>query len=126
MLVTAIRFPYTERNRLDRCLRRAERRLIWPNMTPSLGLKHPQPDVCARPSRVRSEEMLDRMASVGDCRATGGSTWGPSAKLVLFDAGRTAKGPPGSSRVGQEIGRTRCSKSAIFIFPSAASMRCRG
>lgn len=64
--VTAIRTPNTERNRLDRSFRRAEKRLGRQSMTPSLGLKRPQPDVCARPAEVRREEMPDRTTSSGD------------------------------------------------------------
>jgi hypothetical protein len=47
-------------------------------MTPSLGLKHPQPDVCARPSAVRKEEMLDRTASTGELWVMPQATWGVS------------------------------------------------
>ncbi len=73
MRVTAI-LTQTPRKRLDRIARRAEKRLRRPRMTPPLGLKHPQPDVCA----VRSEETLDRTASSDHFIIQRQATWGMS------------------------------------------------
>jgi hypothetical protein len=86
MRVTVIH-AQTERKGLDRSVRCAEkRRLIRPTMTPSLGLKHPQPDVCATPSRVRKEEMLDRTASTGELSVMSQATWGMSdeGKQIIY------------------------------------------
>jgi len=58
-------------------------------MTPLLVLKHPQPDVYARPSADRSKENLDRMASSREPSAKCQATWGMSVNAVFsgcFDA----------------------------------------
>lgn len=73
MRVTAI-LSQTPRNRLDKYVRRAEKHFKRPRTTPPLGLKHPQPDVCA----VRSEVTLDRTASSGHFFIQRQTTWGMS------------------------------------------------
>jgi hypothetical protein len=55
-------------------------------MTPSLGLNHPQPDICTTPSKVLIEKILDRTASAGELSVMSQATWGMSdeGKQIIY------------------------------------------
>lgn len=75
--------PQKPRNRLDRSVLYSEKRLKRPRLNPPLGVKHPKPRDCARPSAIRSEETLDRTASSGNLDLNRQATWGMSVQFVI-------------------------------------------
>jgi hypothetical protein len=81
MQVTATRAPNTERNRLGRCLRRAERRLRWPT-DPAAWPDTPTTGHLRHAKQGPEREMLDRTASTGELSVMSQATWGMSGAKV--------------------------------------------